>query len=259
MSRPRIALGALLLAAALAAPLAPPAAADPPRDSCAAPADLTRLHGRLPRTAMRIARHEALTVVAIGSSSTEGVGASTPAAAYPSRVEAELARRLPRQSVTVLNKGVGGETAVDMLARFDRDVFAAHPDLVIWQVGTNSVLHDTAIAGSREAVEAGIERLKQAGIDLVIMDLQYAPAVLAHPLHRDMVHGIAKLAKEDGVPLFRRFALMRHWVQSAQLDFTSMLAPDGLHLNDLSYGCIGRMLGDAIVDTALPSTMTSHR
>jgi acyl-CoA thioesterase-1 len=144
MSRLRTILGALLLTVALAAPLAPPAAADPARDSCAAPADLTRLRGRLPRTAMRIARHEGLTVVAIGSSSTEGIGASTPAATYPSRVAAELARRLPRQSVTVLNKGVGGETAIEMLARFDRDVFAQNPDLVIWQAGTNSVLRDAA-------------------------------------------------------------------------------------------------------------------
>jgi lysophospholipase L1-like esterase len=146
-----------------------------------------------------------------------------------------------------------------MLARFDRDVFAEHPDLVIWQIGTNSVLHDAAIAPYRDAVQAGIARLKEAGIDLVIMDLQYAPAVLAHPLHREMVRSIAKLAKDDDVPLFRRFAVMQYWVRSQQLDFATMLAPDGLHLNDLGYSCVGRMLGELIVETAQTSTMTSHR
>jgi len=76
-------------------------------------------------------------------------------------------------------------------------------------------------------VEAGVERLKQAGIDVVIMDLQYAPAVLKHPLHRDMLRALAKLGKDYGVSLFRRFAVMQHWAQAEQLDFADMLARMG--------------------------------
>jgi acyl-CoA thioesterase I len=246
---------ALLLAAALAVPTS----AAPLPDSCAAPGDLTRLRGRLPRTALRLVRHEPLTIVAIGSSSTAGSGASAPAMTYPSQLADEIRRRLPGQQVTIVNKGVGGETAIEMAARFDRDVFAERPDLVIWQVGTNSVLQDAPVAPYREVVQNGIDRLRDAGIDVVLMDAQYAPAVLAHPLYRDMERALATIGKEDGVPIFRRFALMRHWIATEQLDFETMLSPDGLHLNDLSYRCVGRLLGGAVVDTALPSLMTSHR
>jgi hypothetical protein len=91
------------------------------------------------------------------------------------------------------------------------------------------------------------------------MDLQYAPAVLGHAEYRDMERTLSLVAKENGVPLFRRFAVMRHWLQAGQLDFAAMLAPDGLHQNDLSYGCVGRLLADAVVDTALPSLLMSHR
>jgi len=100
----RTALGTLLLAASAGRPARPPS---PPTRAgeLHRAGDLTRLRGKLPRTAMRIARHEDLTVVAIGSSSTQGVGASAPAASYPSQMAAELARRLPRESVTVLKQG----------------------------------------------------------------------------------------------------------------------------------------------------------
>ncbi len=192
--------------------LSSPAGAAPDDKSCAAPRELERLRTGLARTATRLARYETLTVVTIGSSSTVGYGASSPDLSYPSQFAAELRRRLPAQSVEVQNRGVNGETSIDMVARFDRDVIAAEPDLVIWQVGTNAVLRDLDIGRYRQVVRGGIERLKAAGFDVIIMDMQFAPKVLAHPLYRDMERSLAVLAKELGVPVFRRFALMQHWI-----------------------------------------------
>ena len=249
--------GALALMASML--LAAHVGAAPIGKSCAAPHEMMRLRAGLPRTASRLARHQALTVVAIGSSSTEGYGASAPALDYPSQFADEMRRRLPAQQIDVRNKGVSGETSVEMAARFDRDVLAAQPDLVIWQVGTNSVLHDLDIADHRQIVQDGVERLKDAGIDVIIMDMQFAPQVLAHPRYREMERSLAVLAKEQGVAMFRRFALMRSWLESGQLDFTTMLSPDGLHMNDLTYGCIGRMLADAVIERAAPPIVTSHR
>jgi acyl-CoA thioesterase-1 len=241
---------ALLVASVITA--AAPATAAALSERCVGPPDLTQLHGKLPRVGLRMAQHEPLTIVALGSSSTEGIGASAPDKTYPAQLGAELHRRLPAVAVTVVNKGVGGETAGEMLARFDRDVFAERPDLVIWQVGTNSVLDDAATAPHEEIVRHGLDRLRAAGIDVVLMDQQYAPAVLAHPHYQAMERSLARLAKENGVPLFRRFALMQHWVEADQLDFSAMLSADGLHQNDASYACIGQLLGDAVVEAALP-------
>jgi len=246
MNRP----GALALIAALLA--SAPVDAAPDSKSCGAPRELTRLREGLPRTATRLARHESLKVVAIGSSSTVGYGATSASFSYPNQFAAEMRRRLPREPIEVFNKGVGGEISSEMVARFDRDVFAADPDLVIWQVGTNAVLHYHDIGYHSEVVRYGLMRLKDAGIDVILMDMQFAPTVLAHPLYREMEHSLAAVAKEQGVAFFHRFALMQNWVESGQLDFTAMLSPDGLHLNDLTYGCIGRILADAVVDRAAP-------
>jgi acyl-CoA thioesterase-1 len=100
---------------------------------------VTHFKVSLPNTARAIRRGEALVIVAIGSSSTQGVGASDQAHTYPALLAEELRRRWPRLAVTVVNKG-GGETADLMLARFTRDVLPYRPQLVIWQTGSNSVV-----------------------------------------------------------------------------------------------------------------------
>jgi lysophospholipase L1-like esterase len=71
---------------------------------------------------------------------TYGMGASTTAATYPSRLTEELVRHFPGHKITILNRGVSGEEVADMLARLDTAVIAEKPDLVLWQVGTNWVL-----------------------------------------------------------------------------------------------------------------------
>ena len=116
---------------------------------CAAPrrTAVTRFKVSLPNTARAIRRGEALVIVAIGSSSTQGVGASDQAHTYPALLAEELRRRWPRLAVTVVNKGVGGETAEQMLARFTRDVLPYRPQLVIWQTGSNPRAPERGRAG----------------------------------------------------------------------------------------------------------------
>ena len=144
----RLATALTFAAAAAAAALVPASRAEhrgtrrPAAVACNAPADLVRLVNPLKRVAQRIAGGQPLTIVAIGSSSTAGAGASSPAMSYPSRLEAELKALFPRADITVLNRGVNGEESREMVARFDRDVSPQNPDLVLWQVGSNSVLRD---------------------------------------------------------------------------------------------------------------------
>jgi lysophospholipase L1-like esterase len=199
--------------------------------------------------ARRLASGEPITIVAIGSSSTAGAGASSPAATYPSRLEADLKTRFPGRTINVLNRGVGGEDASQMLARMDRDVAPERPDLVLWQVGTNAVLSDHALAGEAPLIREGIRRMKALGADIVLIDPQYAPSVLDKDHDAEgMVRLIGAEAKAGNIGLFHRFALMRHWRENQGIAFEMLLSPDGLHMNDWSYDCVARQLGIAIAD-----------
>jgi len=243
--------GALALGSVFAiAPM--PVAADASAPRCIAPADLSRLDLPLTRTWRRLAFHELMMIVALGSSSTAGMGASSAEATYPGRLTVELAQRFRTQSIIVLNRGISGERAVDMLARFDDSVAAERPDLVLWQVGTNAVLRGYEHSKSDALIREGIRRMKAIGADVVLIDPQFAPKVIAQPEIEDMVELISNAAKQENVGLFHRFALMRHWYEVDGIPFEAFLSSDGLHMNDWSYRCFAKALADAIADAATP-------
>jgi acyl-CoA thioesterase I len=244
-----------LLSATLVAVLllgaAAPAAAAPPTLRCSAPEAVTRFKVPLPNTARAIRRGKALTIVAIGSSSTQGAGASDQAHTYPALLAEELRRRWPHLAVTVVNKGIGGETATQMLARFPRDVLPYHPQLVIWQTGTNHTLASEDVQGYEKTVREGIVQLKAAHMDIILMDPQYAPRVLGRPLHKAIIDTLGGVANDLQVAVFQRFAVMRHWVTSGQYKMEDIIARDQLHMNDASYNCIARLLADSLGSAAV--------
>jgi lysophospholipase L1-like esterase len=195
-------------------------------------------------------------IVALGSSSTYGVGASTSAASYPSRLAEELVRRFPGHKFTILNRGVNGEDVGNMLARLDT-VIRDKPDLVLWQIGTNSVLDGKAVQPQGSLLREGLARLKATGADVVLVDPQYVPRVIAKRHADDMVSLIATTAKDERVGHFRRFDLMRHWHEAEHLPFKRFVSPDGLHMNDWSYACLAKALSVAIAEAAERPTTTA--
>ena len=244
----RLAVAAALLAAFAADSVR----ADQPvpfQGDCQAKAESSELAGAgLTRLAARIAHRQAITVVAFGSSSTEGSGASSPLSTYPARLEAELKQHFPGFNVRVINRGIGGEDVAEMLKRFDRDIVAAKPDLVVWQLGTNAILRDDGIAPEQPLMLRGIHLFKKAGIDVVLMNPQFAPKVMRDPDAIPMVEMIAEIARTTNVPVFRRFEMMRHWHDDLAMPYEKFLSSDLLHMNDYSYGCVARYLGAAIAE-----------
>jgi lysophospholipase L1-like esterase len=256
-----VSLLALVAAQAQTVPVATPVAL-PSASAAAAPVcnvtpGQARFDMPLPRIARLIASGAPIKIVALGSSSTFGAGASSSAAAYPSRLAEELARHFPGQKFTVLNRGVNGEEAADMLARLETAVIAERPDLVLWQAGTNLVLRDKAVSPYASLLHEGLIRLKAIGADIVLIDPQYAPRVLAKPNIDGVVSLMATTAKAENVSLFHRFALMRHWYEDEHLPFETFVSADGLHMNDWSYACLAKGIATAIVEAATRPTATA--
>jgi acyl-CoA thioesterase I len=227
-----------------------PAMAGAEAPACTVPSALNRLDQPLRHVAQHIAAGAPITIVAIGSSSTAGAGASSSAASYPSRLEVELKQRFPHLAIKVLNRGVNGEEVGDMLARFDKAVLAEQPDLVLWQVGTNAILRHHSLSKAESFIREGIEELKANGADVVMIDPQFAPKVTVEPEAGRMVDLVAIVAKAENISVFHRFEVMRHWSEVQQLSFESFLSPDRLHMNDWSYACVAKLLAAAIAEAA---------
>jgi lysophospholipase L1-like esterase len=247
------------IAAASAILLAPAGrSANAAGDRCGVPGDIVALDRPLPHVAARIAEGGTLTIVALGSSSTYGTGASAPDRSYPSRLAVTLAARLPGLKVRVLNRGVGGEEAAAMAARIDRDVLADKPDLVIWQVGTNGVLQGDDANRMGEVVRAGIAKIEAAGADVMLMNPQYAPAMLRHKRYRSTLQVLDAVAYEADVPLFPRFAIMRHWAEDGRMPLDVMLTKDRLHMSDAGYDCLARQLAASLDSLAAPKPVEAR-
>ena len=196
-------------------------------------------------------------IVALGSSSTAGWRASNVADSYPAQLQADLSAALPAAHVALINRGVGGQDAKQELPRLDRDVVGIRPTVVIWQVGANGAMRDMNPDIFRALVDIGVRRLQHAKIDVVLMDNQQAPKILASPGHVKIDQALADVAVATGAGLFARSTLMDQW-KVAGFPYADFVADDGLHHNDHGYACVARALAQAIVDGLGPAPVSGN-
>ncbi len=202
---------------------------------------------RLAALAPRVAAGGRLDILAIGSSSTEGVGASTRDKSYPSRLQALLTAAWPRVQVTVANAGIGGEIAPQTLARLKQALTERRYDLVIWQVGTNDAVRGGDMTAFKAMLAEGISIVRDARTSLALMDPQFFPGIREPVRYRAYVDAIADIAKGQGVPVFARYDAMREWHGADAQAFTAALAPDSFHMSDAGYDCLARDMAAGLV------------
>ena len=187
-----------------------------------------------------------LDILAIGSSSTEGVGASTPDHAYPAMLENELEHD-DGIAADVRNAGIGGELAAKTLPRLLAALKSRWARLVIWQVGTNDAIVGVDEQSFRSTVEQGVDAARAAGIPLMLMDPQYTRKIPDEARYQRFVAMIHDIGARRHVPVLSRYSMMKGWGAKTR---TSLLANDGLHMNDLGYRCVAHALAEAIEDAA---------
>jgi lysophospholipase L1-like esterase len=207
----------------------------------------------------RLAGAGAIKIAAIGSSSTAGTDSIVP---YPQRLEAALRARIKGRNFDVLNRGVSGEEARDELGRMQRDVIDERPTVVIWQVGTNAAWKkELDLDDTGKAIREGLVMLAQASVDIILMDLQYVPALLV-PDKIERAHKMNRLIDEAAtgatvpVNVYKRFDLMQQWYEAEKVSFDRMVDPgdpNRLHHSDWSVTRMAEALADVMVKAASAS------
>lgn len=223
------------------------ALAQPPGGAkCDVPAELTHVSDSLPLVGAHVRAGKDIRIVAIGGASTAGDAAGGPELAYPNRLKAALSERWPKIAVEVANKGVARQTASEMLQRFDRDVVAAKPALVVWEVGINDAVRGVDIDEFGRALQAGIELLKAKQIDVVLMDMQYSKRSVSIIGFEPYLQAIRRIADINHVIWFPRFEIMKHWSEAGVFDFTNVRPEERRLLAAKVYDCLGRRMADMI-------------
>jgi acyl-CoA thioesterase I len=232
-----------------------PAAAAPKLKAAGAPADASPpkvtpgLGLQLARLGRALRAARTAKVLAIGSSSTAGVGASSPARTYTARLEVDLEKALAGTDFDIVSHGRGGEVAQGAADRMQREVAEVKPDLVIWQVGTNDALRHVAIDSFKNCLRKTLAWLKEQHIDIILINPQYGDQLIKDAYYEDMVNAVAEVAREAEVLLVDRFQLMQK-LQREHAD-RLYLSADNLHMNDEGYRCLAEQLAATIIK-ALP-------
>ncbi|CUT09813.1 Lipolytic enzyme GDSL family precursor [Bradyrhizobium sp.] len=222
------------------------------------PAAIVDLQYPLPNFRKALGGRGPVRIVAMGSSSTAGLG---NVVAYPARLELYLRKHYkdddPHRDIRidVLKRGKGGEEAPQEVARFNDDIFADNPSLVLWQVGTNAVFRSNEFDFDEvlAKIAEGLARLRDhPAIDVILINPQYVTAMLGDnaKLSEKMVSAIRAAAQDAKVNLFQRWALMRHWNEHNNASLEQLLAPDDelkLHQSDWSTMQVARALRSAIL------------
>jgi lysophospholipase L1-like esterase len=193
----------------------------------------------------------AVTYVALGDSTVEGIGASADHANYVSRLHARLRERYPRASLA--NLGVGGATSEDVVAaQVDRAV-ALRPQLVTLSVGPNDITSGVPVRMYAQNLETILGRLVAETEAVIVVNLLPDLAITPRFRGREMgpVVGrlssefndaLTRLAKRHGAAVVDLYAASRREVPR----HPELVADDGYHPSDLGYARWAELMWEAV-------------
>ena len=144
-------------------------------------------------------------IVAFGDSVTQGMtalGQQTHDGVYHARFVRGLNARFPNCTFSVINAGVGGQTAPGSLQRLERDVIRHQPDLTLVAFGLNDAWQGLDGLGDfRTALTTLVERtVSEAHSDVVLLTPSFmnkasdaAHAKRVAPEHQGLIAGMAAI------------------------------------------------------------------
>jgi len=232
-----------LLAGLAAAGLA--RAEDAPK-TCEVPAYLLSTESLLPKVTEAVKNGRPLTILVVGSRSS--TIASSADSAYPAQLQAALKEKLPSIPINLSVELQPGKTAEETDAALVKLVEAKRPTLVIWQTGTVDAMRSVDPDDFRGAVSNGVAALQNAGTDVVLINLQYTPRTETMISPSPYLDNIRVVAQQHDVPLFDRFAIMRHWNDAGDFDLFSTV--HGTDMAKRVHTCLGRALSKFVLDAA---------
>ena len=241
----------LLLLALVACPVSLRAEHEAAPAACAASEAFTTPEAPLVQVAAAIAAGGPVNVLAVGSATTVGdqLGADRHSA-YPYRMVEALHAALPKVSFALTLRGGRGMTAEDMLPLLQAALTGQHYQLVIWQTGTVEAVRGLRPDGMVAALQEGIDRAREAGADVILIDPQFSRFLRANADLDPYEAALQQVSVMPGVVLFRRFDVMRTWAEEGDIDLERAREPDRTRMMALLNTCLGETLARFVLNGA---------
>ncbi len=191
-----------------------------------------------------------MTLVALGDSTTAGTpGFLSPAEAPPDGRGSEesqfaywIRKRHPEWQV--INRGVNGERSDQILKRFDSDVLAYRPGLVIILAGVNDLYQGYPAERVKENLKAIYERAVENKIEVMACTLlpYNGASSKVQARMREVNEWIRQTAEEKGLGFCDTHRVVEDPARPGDLVSTA----DGLHPDVAGYRKMGEAISEAI-------------
>jgi acyl-CoA thioesterase I len=185
-------------------------------------------------------RTAAVLYVALGDSTVEGVGATSPDRSYVSRLSERLRGVYPKARMT--NLGKGGATSADVLARQLDRAIAQRPHLVTLSIGPNDITTRVTVRAYESNLEMILRRLRDETTAVIVLNLipdlavtpRFSRSHAREAVGRQTIafnEVIQRLGRAHGVELVDLYTTSRLEVPLRP----ELMWSDGYHPSDLGY------------------------
>ncbi|GAC1342829.1 MAG: hypothetical protein NVSMB18_17530 [Acetobacteraceae bacterium] len=170
--------------------------------------------------------------------------------AFPKQMAKALEVAVPGADVQVTVRGGRGMSAAYMLALIRSSLASSTYQLVIWQTGTVEAVRNTPPGEFAQSLAEGAEAVQAAQADLVLIDPQFSRFLQTNSNLDPYEQAFQQMASLPGVLLFRRFDLMRSWVNDGLIDLERTAKSNRKHVVETLHSCLGAHLARMVLSGA---------
>ncbi len=194
------------------------------------------------KTKKRLTAGEAVRLIALGDSLTQGWMVRK---GYLEFLAEMIGEKYPSADVTIINRGVPGDTAEGGLFRLRDEVLDCDPDAVFIQFALNDAFTGVTPARFKNTIRAIVEKVR-SDTDAEILLVTSVP-IVTHPAEDKMTgrfyDALADIAGEEGCAIA---PVHRYWKKKIAdgVDFSGLVQADEVHPTVEGY----RLMAEAIME-----------
>jgi acyl-CoA thioesterase-1 len=196
----------------------------------------------LPNSAQALQKAGKIKILAIGASSTAVLGIGRDG--NPPLLEQILERSIKGLDVEIINRGFSGELAEAAGQRLQIEVALTHPDIVLWQVGTNDAFAQVPVEDFERSVSSTVRWLKDHNVDVILVGLHYMRQLAKDERYQAIRASLQRITTAENVLRITRYEAME--VLARTMRESGRPEPHDFGLTEAGYNCMAQYVARAI-------------
>ena len=182
-----------------------------------------------------------LTIVGFGDSLTQGWMVSK---GYLDFLKEMLSRKYPKSNVTIVNRGIPGDTAQGGLYRIGYDVIDFNPDLVLLQFALNDAVLGYSADQFRLSIEEIIERIQNdTSAEIILLTSSTTPNPVMNEIAEKFYEILISIAEARGIAIAKVHDYWKKKIAEGK-QFKKLLQADQVHPTTEGY----RLMSESVME-----------